>query len=46
MGGETFEVSVNADCLRLRLLPGRVDAKDMTKPDGIKDRGIPRKGVT
>ena len=28
-----------ADCLRLRLLPGRVDARDMNEPNGIKDRG-------
>ena len=31
-----------ADSLGLRLLPGRVNARDMTEPDGIKDWGDTR----
>jgi len=38
-GDESLEIRVNADCLRLSPFPGREDARDMTRPDGIEDRG-------
>jgi len=41
--GESLKIRVSAFRLGLRLLPGRVNARDMTEPDGIenwrRDRG-------
>ena len=42
--GEALEVRVSTDSLGLRLLSGRVDAGNMTEPDGIEDRGGDRGG--
>jgi len=37
MRGESLEIRVSADSLGLRVLPGRVNSKDMTEPDGIEN---------